>query len=398
MATKRITSTLAGLVVTLVLVATTAAPGEQIPATAPGADHDHQEYEEEGHAVEALRQEPDALEAAGAKVFSAGAFTLAGSIRQPAVQRLLANLWERLGDHESKPTRRPTAVGNAPAGYAWPVRPFDRQHPVRGYFGDPRIGMTPHGMRSSFHFGIDISAPDGTAVYATLTGTVVLESFRPEVVAIAAPDGRTEFEYWHIVPAISDGAHAVAGKTVLGHIGKGWGHVHFSDRRNGVYVNPLRPGALGPYADSTPPVVKSLRFERHDHGISREALRGRVDLVAEAFDVTPLAVPKPWANRPVTPAIVRWRLVDPAGRTVVPWATAIDFRMRIPNDDAYASVYASWTRQNRPWSNGRYRIVLARSWDTTTLVPGRYQIEVSVADTRGNSGSQRFPVRVANRF
>ena len=27
--------------------------------------------------------------------------------------------------------------------YSWPVRPFNRQHPVRGYFGDPRIGMTP---------------------------------------------------------------------------------------------------------------------------------------------------------------------------------------------------------------------------------------------------------------
>jgi N,N-dimethylformamidase beta subunit-like protein len=35
---------------------------------------------------------------AGAKVFSAGAFTLAGSVRQAAVQRLLANLWERMVD------------------------------------------------------------------------------------------------------------------------------------------------------------------------------------------------------------------------------------------------------------------------------------------------------------
>jgi hypothetical protein len=29
-------------------------------------------------------------------VFSAGAFTLAGSMRQPAVQRLVENLWARL--------------------------------------------------------------------------------------------------------------------------------------------------------------------------------------------------------------------------------------------------------------------------------------------------------------
>ena len=282
--------------------------------------------------------------------------------------------------------------------YEWPVRPFNRQHPVRGYFGDPRIGMTPRGMQSSFHFGIDISAADGTAVYASLTGTVVRKSFRPEVVAIAAADGRTEFEYWHIVPAISDGAHAVAGKTVLGHVGKGWGHVHFSDRRDGVYVNPLRAGALGPYVDPTPPVVKSLRVERDDHGVSREALRGRIDLVVEAFDVTPLAVPKPWANRPVTPALVRWRLVDSSGATVMPWVTAIDFRMRIPADDAYGRVYARWTRQNRPWSNGRYRIVLARGWDTSTLARGAYHIEIRAADTHGNSSSQRFPIRVANQL
>ena len=33
---------------------------------------------------------------AGAKVFSAGAFTLAGSMRQPSVKRLLVNLWTRM--------------------------------------------------------------------------------------------------------------------------------------------------------------------------------------------------------------------------------------------------------------------------------------------------------------
>jgi hypothetical protein len=38
---------------------------------------------------------------AGAKVFAAGAFTLAGSVRQPAVVRLLTNLWERLADERS---------------------------------------------------------------------------------------------------------------------------------------------------------------------------------------------------------------------------------------------------------------------------------------------------------
>ena len=38
--------------------------------------------------------------AAGAKVFAAGAFTLAGSVRQAAVQRLLTNLWQQLAEEQ----------------------------------------------------------------------------------------------------------------------------------------------------------------------------------------------------------------------------------------------------------------------------------------------------------
>ena len=43
--------------------------------------------------------------------------------------------------------------------YGWPVKPFDVQHPVRGFFCDPRIGAK---GSKAFHFGIDVSAPDGT--------------------------------------------------------------------------------------------------------------------------------------------------------------------------------------------------------------------------------------------
>src|SRR5438105_9460503 len=55
--------------------------------------------------------------------------------------------------------------------YGWPVKPFDRQHPVRAFLNDPRIGG--NGGRA-FHFGIDVAAPDGTPVYAVEGGILYL--------------------------------------------------------------------------------------------------------------------------------------------------------------------------------------------------------------------------------
>ena len=62
------------------------------------------------------------------------------------------------------------AAGTASA-YPWPLKPFDQQHPVRGFFGDPRSvylnGVLSGGFDGpsflSFHQGIDISAPNGAA-------------------------------------------------------------------------------------------------------------------------------------------------------------------------------------------------------------------------------------------
>jgi len=96
-----------------------------------------------------------------------------------------------------QPQRRPASSESY--AYRWPVKPFDRQHPVRGFFGDPRIAN--HGESRQFHFGIDISAPNGTAVYATLSGRVYIHPLHDTTIAVVAPDG-TEFSYWHVVPAV----------------------------------------------------------------------------------------------------------------------------------------------------------------------------------------------------
>jgi hypothetical protein len=293
-------------------------------------------------------------------------------------------------------TPAPAGASSGPA-YGWPVKPFHRQHPVRGFFGDPRIGMTPKGMHSGFHFGIDISCPNGTPVYATLDGTVRLESFRPEVVTIVGRDDRTQFEYWHIRPAVANGAHVTAYRTLVGWAEPPWEHVHFSERRDGVYVNPLRPGALGPFRDTTRPWLKELRVDVERGGVSSRAAQGTVDLVVEAYDMTPIRVPGRWGGKPMTPSLLRWRLVTPYGAVVRGWRTAIDHRLVKPDDAAYTTQYAQWTRQNKRGRPGRYRFVLTASWDTRGVTDGVYLVEVAASDTRGNTGFRRFPIRIANR-
>jgi len=239
--------------------------------------------------------------------------------------------------------------------YTWPLKPFDRQHPVRAFLDDPRIAKD--GSSKSFHFGIDIAAPDLTGVYAVEAGTVFLDN--PEAVAVVAPDGHT-FGYWHIVPVVKPGQF-VHRHQLLGRIGKGWEHVHFAERVDGAYVNPLRAGGLGPYADHTAPRVASI---------------GIVDsnLIVRAYDMPDPVVPGAWTNLPVTPAVIRWRV---AGGS---WHTALDSRGVMKPRADFASVFTPAIRQNRKGRAGNYSYYLARGWNASRPV----WVQVAVSDTAGN--------------
>jgi murein DD-endopeptidase MepM/ murein hydrolase activator NlpD len=278
--------------------------------------------------------------------------------------------------------------------YSWPVKPFDRQHPIRSFFGDPRIGPGDDGrLEHTFHFGIDIHAHSGTAVYATVDGVVSFNPLHSDVVLVTARGG-TIHEYWHVRPAVRGGQWVTARHTVVGHVSC-CDHVHFAERHGTTYVNPLRVGGLGPYRDRTCPFVRDFAVQRDDRPLRTHRVSGRVDLVVEAYDPAPMALPEPWTGNPVTPARLSWRLIH-NGRQVTPWVTAIDFRRTEPPDSAYDSVYAVWTRQNKRAHPGRYRFVLATGWDSRRLADGRYEIDVEAADTKGNACRERFAVVIKN--
>jgi Peptidase family M23 len=239
--------------------------------------------------------------------------------------------------------------------YGWPIRPFNRQHPVRAFLNDPRVGE--HGGKA-FHFGIDISAPDGTAVYAVEAGTVYLDS--PRAIAVVSPHRSHTFGYWHIVPVVESHQY-VERHQLLGHIDTGWEHVHFAESRGGTYLNPLRDGGLGPYVDRTAPTVDAIRLA----GFA---------LVAVAHDTPDPRVPGGWADEPVTAALLRWRI---DGGT---WRTAADFRSVMLPKSIYGTVYTPGTRQNHKGEPGSFRFYLARSWKLL----GTHRIDVAASDTVGN--------------
>jgi hypothetical protein len=265
------------------------------------------------------------------------------------------------------------------AAYGWPLRPFHAQHPVRGFFGDPRIGRARDGsVIRSFHFGIDIAGADGTPVYATLTGRVRGGAAAHDVVAIAGAGGRV-FAYWHVVPAVHRGQHVVAYRTLIGHIASGWGHVHFAEYSFGTPLNPLRPGALGPYRDATPPRITGLGIAWEGLAVApRAPLSGRVDLVVSAYDAPPVPVGGAWSTLTAAPELVRWRI--DGGR----WSTALDFRRIVPRPDGYDAVYAYHTHQNRPHRRGNYLIYLTHGWDAGSIASGRHTLEAVACDIRGN--------------
>jgi murein DD-endopeptidase MepM/ murein hydrolase activator NlpD len=306
-----------------------------------------------------------------------------------------------------------TAAPGGPSSYGWPVKPFDRQHPIRGYFGDPRTIFrappTPRGVLSGdgsfgFHQGVDISAPNGTPVYPVRSG--VVSSVSHEWVRVAS-DGTT-FEYWHIGPQVRVGQTVEARVTVLGRVLKPAEHVHLTEIEGGRAVNPLVPGRLTPYRDTTRPHVRSITLRKTATGgeLFPSFVRGRIHFVVDAVDTPAVRVPGNWADLPVTPVRITWHIARWNGKVAVREHVARDVTAGLPSNGAFWRTYARGTYQNmavfRPHysflQQGAYLFRLTpTAFDTRKLRDSVYDLVVTATDTFGNRDSLSLRFTVHNR-
>jgi hypothetical protein len=297
--------------------------------------------------------------------------------------------------------------------YKWPVKPFDRQHPVRGILGDPRtIFRAPPTLRGvmtgdgdfSLHRGIDISAPNGASVFPVMSGVV---SYADDEYVRVDSGGDRAFEYWHIHALVSPGDRVEAYETVLGHVMRPAAHVHLTELQNGRFVNPLAPGHLAPYRDDTTPRVTSIAFRRTgaSGNLLPNLVSGRVMLLAGAEDDPTIDAPAAWRGLPTTPALLTWEIRTWTGKVAVRRQIAADFRVRLPSGNQFWRVYARGTYQNmavfgRHYSYGQRGSYLfklsAAPLNTRSLRNGAYDLVVTATDIRGNQSSEKQRFAIVN--
>jgi hypothetical protein len=301
------------------------------------------------------------------------------------------------------------AASAGASAFPWPIKPFNKQHPIRANFGDPRTRflntMLTDGLQGPgtflFHNGIDIAAPDGTPVYPVISGKV---RYIDDSAISVRTKGHGVFQYFHIIATVRNGEHVIAGRTILGYVMRAYGHVHLSWIRGGRVWNPLARGGIAPYRDRTVPQVRAINVRPAGSLLSfDETVCGMVSIVAAADDTAPMAVPGVFANFPLAPAFMTWSLARVGGSTYVRDVAAADFRTTVPAAHSFWNIYARGSYQNAPrFSNrqyfmaGRFLYNLANLVDTRSYPNGLYEVTVQVSDMRGNSSEAALQFKIEN--
>jgi hypothetical protein len=302
---------------------------------------------------------------------------------------------------------------------AWPLSPLARPHAVRGGFNDPRGA-------DMAHFGVDVSAHNEAVALAvragTMDGITSVGTPSDEHFTLESSDGVSRYFYYHVHPSLRDGT-PVTGGDVLGHIERGFRHVHLSEIVSGCgLLDPRRPtGILHDPADTEAPAIGTLAAFRADTAAYRpfrmdvrpgrgpstqvalSGLHGVVDMRADVSD-TPRHETIQWPQQPLMVAGVR-SFLAPVGRPGRHYGAVIKAfdGSRLIDPTRVFHVFAHGTYRlngcffsNRPCETVLRLHVAAGGFDTRQFANGNYLYCVSAITIRSRVAKRCTPVTIRN--
>ncbi|MCD6374881.1 MAG: T9SS type A sorting domain-containing protein [Caldisericaceae bacterium] len=278
--------------------------------------------------------------------------------------------------------------------FPWPVEPFHESHEITGTFCEFRdTGSSDH-----FHNGTDIPKADGQPVYPVKNGTIVSMSSVGSNAYVRVND----IAYVHITPnsALSVGDNVTAGKTVLGTIYPGMGHVHFTYGYVGSEKNAMLPNqGFTPLEDPWPPIIRYVHFYQNNslNKFPSNRISGAVDIVVKVDE----------QNGPPSSSVSRrnngtykigYKIFSADTSTLIysPSSTGVRFQFDTKPSNSYVhNVYfdqlSSTTSHVYILTN---KITADDYWDTTELDSGKYVVMVFTEDTRGNTDTAYVQVEI----
>ena len=144
------------------------------------------------------------------------------------------------------PTTRPSGTDTTPSTQAPSSSGWIK--PLKSYTVTSAFGMRVHPISGVYkmHEGVDLSAPQGTPIYAAKSGKVTTTSYQAGgagyYVSINHGDGFSSV-YMHMTHYIVKPGDYVNAGQVIGYVGSTGGstgpHLHFGISYNGKYVNPM---------------------------------------------------------------------------------------------------------------------------------------------------------------
>jgi len=302
----------------------------------------------------------------------------------------------------------------------WPFPPFFSSHRISATFAEFRNTES----ADHFHNAADIPEPDGNPCYPSIDGIVYYKanSGTNSYVRVATQIGNTwkHFTYLHINPNpdIAIGDSVKKGKTILGTIAFGMGHVHLIERElvtninsSGIEINNLRDnGGLTPFIDNWVPIIDANSLKFYSNGGAEKLLAnqifGKVDIQIKIEEVNGSSS----VDRNNGTYIAGYRIWDEAKSEIIfePNDAGVKYRFDfLPNNSYVHNAFVKnvatlsnpvyWlTNGNGANSINSNRIVSDNYFDASDFPKGNYQLEIFSEDTRGNKSNKFFPISIAD--